>query len=111
MSTALEQRTSTFPLDWNDIEDPSGTYLFDPMHFPFPISPLAASSHAPAFATGFTAAAKEFNTPILRVHTIAHNHFRFERHDMAQPASPDEARAMGELAEATLKPELGRMLE
>jgi pyruvate,water dikinase len=81
------------------------------MHFPHPISPLAATSLEAAFSKGFTAAAREMQAPVREHETRFRNHYRFERFLMAQPASEDEARKLGEAAEATAKMEIGRLLE
>jgi phosphohistidine swiveling domain-containing protein len=110
MITAEEQ-TSAFPREWDVAAGDGPAFQFDPMHFPFPVTPLTDSALNSAFAAGFTAAAREMNTPIEEVQARGANWFHFERYITKQPSSEDEARAMGERAEATAKREIGRLGE
>ncbi len=96
---------------WNEGIDAGTTYTFDLMHFPFPASPLTASTLGPCFAIGATAAFRELRVPIERVDVVHRNHYRYERWSPVIPASDDEARRIGEAAEASAKTEIGRMME
>lgn len=107
----MEQRTSAFPRAWDLATGDGPAFHFDPMHFPFPVTPLTDSALNAAFGAGFTAAAQELNTPIEEVQARGVNWFHFEQYVMKQPSSEDEARAMGEQAEATAKQEIGRLRE
>ena len=111
MSVAATSKLATFPEDWNSGVEAGATFFFDPMHYPFPHTPLTSSTLGPAFGAGFTAAAKELNAPIREVRVRYRNHYRFEIFDMFQPATDDEARELGEKAEATGRAEIGRMLD
>lgn len=111
MTSTAPTRSATFPEPWDAPVAGNGTFGYDPMHFPYPLSPLTLSSAIRAFGDGFTLAARELSTPIKHVHVMSRNWYRFEWYEMFQPASEEEARQLGETAEATLKPELGRLLE
>lgn len=111
MVTTQDTKTSAFPVDWNESIEPGVTFMFDPMHFPYPVSPLLESTMGPAFATGFTAAMNEQNSPISKVEVCHRNHYRFERYVMKQPTIDDEARQIGEAAEESGKRETGRLME
>lgn len=111
MVTMQDTKTSAFPVDWNESIEPGVTYMFDPMHFPYPVSPLLQSTMGPAFAAGFTDALHEQNSPISKVEVCHRNHYRYQRNVEKQPASEDEARLMGEAAEAAMQREISRMME
>ncbi len=104
-----DESASAFPREWDVLADGGPAFHFDPMHNPFPVTPLTDSALNSAFAAGFTAAAREMNTPIEEVQARGVNWFSFSRHVMKQPSSEDEARAMGERAEATAKQEIGHL--
>jgi pyruvate,water dikinase len=109
--TMNQNQTTSFPLDWSIPFDDGEAFFLDPMHFPYPLTPLTESTLGPAFEAGFTAAAREQQTPI-EAHQVRHrNHYRFERGVMVQPASEEEARQIGEVAEARAKQEIGRLLD
>ena len=110
-TTTINDPASAFPEDWNAPVEGNGTHYFDAMHYPFPICPLMASTHGPAFSVGFAQARREFHVPFKRVVVLARNMYRFVWHEMEIPASADEARRGGEAAEAAVKVELGRLLE
>ncbi|MCC6791907.1 MAG: hypothetical protein IT336_09485 [Thermomicrobiales bacterium] len=111
MSAIAPTQPAAFPEPWDAPTEDGGTFTFDPMHNPYPMSPLSDSVSAPAFAVGFTRAAREFHTPIKNVFVMSRNMYHYERYDMAHPTDEDEARRMGEAAEAAIKPEMGRLLE
>src|SRR6218665_1599687 len=96
-------QTQSFPESWDAPIAVGGTFMFDPMHFPYACTPLTHSSIGRALGYGFTEAAHEYNTPIKQVHVTERNLFHFEYYEMIQPDSDDEAHRMGELAEATLR--------
>jgi pyruvate,water dikinase len=97
--------------DWNAGLEPGTTYMFDPMHFPYPLSPLTASTLGPAFGSGTTAAFREARLPIEGVDVRHRNHYRYERWIGVTPANEDEARVIGETAEKSMQAEIGRMME
>ncbi len=111
MNTSTMEQTTAFPRAWEIAAGNGPAFHFDPMHFPFPVTPLSNSSINSAFAVGFTTAAHEMDTPIQEVQVRDVNWFRFERYIMKQPSSQAEAQAMGEQAEATAKQEIGRLGE
>lgn len=111
MATLMPDTGTTFPVAWQSVDDAGITYSFDPMHFPFPGSPLFESTAGPAFAVGFTTASREYKSPIQEMKVCYQNHYRYESLVMALPHSDEEARQIGEAAEAAMKPELGRLLE
>ena len=102
---------AAFPVTWGHPMDATYTYFFDPMHFPRPVSPLFASVVGPAFEYGFTKAAREFDAPILGARVAVQNHYYFNAFIPDVPESNDEARAIGERAEATMRIETGRLME
>ncbi|MDQ3653527.1 MAG: PEP-utilizing enzyme [Chloroflexota bacterium] len=102
---------ATLPEDWNAGIEAGTTYMFDPMHFPYALTPLTASTLGPCFATGATAAFRELQVPIDHIDVIHRNNYRFERWAPVVPSSDDEARQIGETAEASMKTEVGRMME
>lgn len=111
MVTTQDTKTSAFPVDWNESIDSGATFMFDPMHFPYPVSPLLQSTMGPAFATGFTTAVNEYNLPIHTVEVCHRNHYRYDRQVMKQPASDEEMRQISEAAEASMQREVGRMMD
>ncbi|MDQ3443741.1 MAG: PEP-utilizing enzyme [Chloroflexota bacterium] len=97
--------------DWNEGIEAGTTWTFDPMHFPFPLSPLTVSTLGPCFANGATAAFRELHAPIEQVDVVHRNYYRYERWSPVIPAGDDEARRIGETAEASAKSEIARMME
>lgn len=109
---ATQARTpAAFPEDWNAPVDRNATFMLDPMHFPFPVSPLSQSAMDPAFSAGFTKALREYRAPLKGMSVLSRNMYHFEHYEPIETASDDEARQLGETAEATIKPEVGRLLE
>jgi hypothetical protein len=111
MEATKTHEATAFPEDWNAPVERNATFMLDPMHFPFPISPLSESVMNPAFSTGFTTALREYKAPIKAMHVLSRNMYHFEQYEPIEPANEEEARQLGEIAEATIKPEVGRMLE
>jgi pyruvate,water dikinase len=109
MATSLTAMT-VFPVDWNVAADGAGPFSYDPMHFPFPISPLTASAQA-AFSVGHAAAARELDIPELGFDIRVINHYRFERFVPLIPASEAEAAAGAARAEETMRREIGRLID
>lgn len=105
MAATSAKATNGFPRAWS-VGDDSVTFMLDPMHFPFAVSPLTNVSLNEAFSAGFTTAAREMDTPIAEFQARSSNWFHFERYIMAEPASEEEAHAMHERAEATAKREV-----
>jgi pyruvate,water dikinase len=111
MSTETIDQTASFPTDWSIPFDSGEAFTLDPMHFPHPLTPLTESTLGPAFEAGFTTAAREQQTPIQAYEVRHRNHYRFERGVMVQPESEEEARHLGEAAEARAKQEIGLLLD
>jgi rifampicin phosphotransferase len=111
MTIETMNEVSTFPVDWDIPFEDGEAFIFDPMHFPHPLSPLTASTMGPAFEAGIVSAARELGAPLQDYQVRYRNHYRFDRQVMAQPANDAEARSMGEAAEAGTKTEVGRLLE
>jgi pyruvate,water dikinase len=101
---------STFPESWDSIAVDGPPFEFDPMHSPFPVSPLMASTQG-AFADGYTRALREANVPIRATQVRFVNHYRYVRMLPQAPSSDEEAAAQAALVEATLQQEIGRMLD
>jgi len=91
--------------------DPSNTYIADPMHFPAPLSPLFQSAHATAFESGFGDAAAALRLPIAGVKVAFKNHYYYHAFPPFVPANAEEARALGERAEESMKREIPRQME
>ena len=100
---------SLYALD--DPADQGLTFFLDAMHFPYAVSPMFQSVHGHGFSAGITQAATELNAPVKTVHHRVRNNFQFERFVPREAKSEEEARQMGELAEATFKPEIARLRE
>jgi pyruvate,water dikinase len=111
VDTGTVNQTAPFPHDWEAPLDEPGPFFFDPMHFPNPLTPLTASTLGPVFEVGYTTAAKEQQTPVQDFQVRHRNHYRFERPVMIEPANDEDARRLGEIAEAAAKLEIGRMLD
>ncbi len=111
MAESITHEPVSFPQAWDDPVEGNATFVFDPMHHPFPMSPLTDTSLNPASAAGFTQAAEEYHSLIKEVVVMSCNMYRFWRFDMAHPASEEEARHLCEAAEAALRTECGRLLE
>lgn len=111
MTAAAPAQATAFPEAWDAPVPGNLTFNLDMMHSPFPKSPLTLSIGADTFAVGFTTAFREYNAPIESVRVLGRNLYQYERYHPIVPANEDEARRMGELAEATLKPEVGRLGE
>ena len=110
MSIAAAQQGPAFPTDWTTIRVEGAPYTHDPMHFPFPVSPLMAST-SDAFARGYTAAANEYTLPIQEFQIWHANHYRFERILPMVPATEAEAAEQGALLETTMRREIERMID
>lgn len=111
MVTSVPSTGMTFPADWQSEEDAGATFFLDRMHNPHPISPLAASTMGRAFPGGFMTATREYDLPIQDVRVRHRNYYYYTSIVVAEPESEEEARQIGEAAEAGIKPELGRLLE
>lgn len=110
MSTTVSAMAPTFPAAWDAIAADGPPFMFDPMHHPFPVSPLMASL-APGFARGYTAAVREANLPVEAMQVRFVNHYRYDRM-LPRPASVTEPAADAKaLMEATLQREIARMLD
>lgn len=90
-------------VQWNDPANSESTFMFDPMHFPFPLSPLFQTVLAPGFRAGFTAAFRHYNAPIDRFDCTYRNNYHFERYVPKVPKDNAEAQAIDELAEKTFQ--------
>ena len=111
MVVATVQQAPAFPAEWDAPFDDGEAFHFDPMHNPFPVSPLTQSTHAPASRIGWAAAAREQKTPIRESEVRFRNHYEYGRIVLHQPATEEEARQMAETAESVAKMEIGRLLE
>ena len=72
------------------------------MHNPDPMSPLQQSLQPSTFY-GWQKAMREFGMPFKAMHIRFQNFYQYDRVEMIEPASPEEARAGGEALEATMK--------
>lgn len=111
MSTVTPEISTAYVEDWNAGIEPGQTYRFDPMHFPYPITPLSASTMGPAFSVGSTAGFHELHLPIDTISVTHRNHYRYECWTMTQPTSEEDARRIGEIAGASIQLEIGRMMD
>lgn len=109
--TIATTTASAFPASWEEPFDDGEAFVHDPMHSPHPLTPLTQSATAPAVSAGFLIAAREQQTPIREFDTRHRNYFAFTRTVVAKPASEEEARALGEAAEAVARTEIGRLME
>ncbi|MDQ2653793.1 MAG: PEP-utilizing enzyme [Chloroflexota bacterium] len=113
MQTVSQTMTenTTFPVSWDIPFDDGEPFMHDPMHMPFAISPLTASMMAEASGTGMTVAAAEAGIPIAAYEARERNYFHFTRFVPVIPTSEEDARQMGEAAEASGKREVARQME
>lgn len=102
--------TAAFPADWNVIADGHGSFTRDHMHFPFPVSPLTASSF-PAFCDGHVAGLRSLGIPEAAFDVRVVNHYRYDRQVMQVPASEAEGAALAERTEQAIRRELDRMID
>lgn len=102
---------TTFPEPWDTPFDDGEPFLFDPMHSPLPMTPLTEGLVGSASSLGMGKAAREMHLPIGGYDTRARNYFHYTRFAPITPASEEEARQMGERAEATGQREVGRLME
>jgi phosphohistidine swiveling domain-containing protein len=108
---AAIQHESTFPESWDEPFDDGNAFMFDPMHTPFPLTPLTQTALGQATAAGFTAAAGEFQMSMREFQIRHRNHYHYTRVVMHPPASEEDARQMAAAAEASTRTEIGRMME
>jgi pyruvate,water dikinase len=109
MATSLTP-TDTFPADWSSIIEPGPPFTHDPMHFPFPLSPLMASA-LPAFSAGHLAGLRSLDIPEREFQIRVVNHYRFDRMLVEIPASEAEGAALATRTEQTIQRELARMID
>jgi pyruvate,water dikinase len=109
MTVATSVSSSAHVEDWNAGIEPGKTFRFDPMHFPYPMTSLSTSTMGPAFSKGATAGFRELQLPIDNISVVHRNHYRFECWAMKEPKTEEEARQIGETAEASIQREIGRM--
>ena len=102
--TVIDAPASTpdFPVHWDDPADANLTYSMDKMHNPDPISPLQQSLQPSTFY-GWQKAMREFGVPFKAMHIRYQNFYQYDRVEMIEPASPEEALSGGEALEATMK--------
>ncbi len=109
MATSLRP-TGAFPVDWNSIAEPGPPFSHDRMHFPFPVSPLMASSFT-AFSEGHRAALRGLGIPERAFKIRVVNHYRYDCQVMDIPASEAEAAAQADRVEQSMRRELDRMID
>lgn len=108
--TELHSATSAFPTDWQVVAEPGPPFSHDRMHFPFPVSPLTASSFT-AFSEGHRAALRALDIPERSFEIRIVNHYRYDCQLMDIPASEAEAAAQAVRAEQSMQRELERMID
>jgi len=110
--TVIDAPASTpdFPVHWDDPADANLTYSMDKMHNPDPISPLQQSLQPSTFY-GWQKAMREFGVPFKAMHIRYQNFYQYDRVEMIEPASPEEALSGGEALEATMKGEVARLAD
>lgn len=111
MSSQTMSRPATFPEDWATPFAEGEPFFFDPMHMPYPLTPLTQTATAPGFSAGFTAALREFQIPVQEIQARFRNHYFYSRTVMAPPASEAEGQAMQEAIQAAMTAEVGRLME
>lgn len=110
MVTTLEKESATFPEDWRAPFDAGEAYFFDPMHNPYPLTPLTTSVINDASAAGFTTAMAGLNLPIRDMQSRVRNYYAFMRISPAIPANEAEAAQMAADAEAVMQRAVGGMM-
>jgi pyruvate,water dikinase len=102
--------TPLFPVHWDDPADANLTYTTDRMHNPDPMCPLAQSLQATTFE-GWLAAMQGFGMPLKAMHIRFQNAYQYERVEMIEPATPEEAAAGEQALEDTMKHEVARLAD
>jgi hypothetical protein len=96
---------------WNDGLTEDSSYMFDVMHFPYPLAPLTMSVFTTAWSDGATRGFHDLGIPMRRWHVIGRNHYRFDWQEITAITNEEEARLAGEAIEATMRREMGQLLE
>jgi pyruvate,water dikinase len=109
VGSAVQDPTGA-PIRWEDPPEPELSYMFDPMHFPYPLSPLFQTTFGSALAVGFTAAMRELRAPVA-LKVCYRNGYFFGASEFAQPSDEAEARKQAAAAEAAMTVELDRLEE
>jgi rifampicin phosphotransferase len=99
-----------FPVQWDDPADASLTYTTDMMHNPTPLCPLAQSLQDTTFY-GWLKAMREYGLPFKAMHIRYQNFYQYERAEMIEPSSPEEAMAGERALEETMKREVTRLAD
>ena len=99
-----------FPVHWDDPADAGLTYTTDMMHNPNPLCPLAQSLQDSTFY-GWLKAMREHGLPFKAMHIRFQNYYQYERAEMIEPSSPEEAAAGEQALEATMKREVSRLAD
>ena len=89
MTVTIPAHATAFPEAWDAPVEGNLTFTMDPMHSPFPKSPLTLSMEPETFSVGFTTALREYNAPIEGVSVLGRNMYQYERYAMVEPASED----------------------
>ena len=108
--TDVPASNPAFPVHWDDPADAYVTYTTDMMHNPDPMSPLQQTLQPSTFY-GWQKAMREFGMPFKAMHVRFQNFYQYDRVEMIEPASPEEAKAGGEALEATMKREVGSLAD
>lgn len=108
--THATSESPTFPVHWDDPADANLTYTTDRMHNPMPLCPLAQSLQDTTFY-GWLKAMREHGLPFKAMHIRFQNYYQYERAEMIEPSSPEEAAAGEQALEATMKREVSRLAD
>ena len=111
MARVESETAATFPEHWHANVPPGPPLSFDRNHFPFPVSPLFASTMGPAFAAGVTAAFQALHLPMHDVVVAERNHYLFYRWATREPATGPEDRATVDRPPASPQRMIERMME
>lgn len=111
MSTSLDRETVVFPEAWDAPVDDGPVFILDPMHTPYPLSPMELSYGREVVSAGFSNGLNELGIDGARREVFARNYYQFDRMMVPPPPSEDAARRAGAAIEANLTREVGRLGE
>lgn len=97
-----------FPVVWQHPDDARGFWQQDRMHFPEPMSLMDATFVDVLYEHGFNAAAAQYQLPI-RAGIRLFNTYHYSA--MAPNIPPEQMEAQGKLAEAQVRPVMGKLGE
>jgi phosphohistidine swiveling domain-containing protein len=111
MSMSLDHRTAEIPEPWDAPVEDGPVFTFDPMHAPYPVSPMEQSYGREVVSVGFTNGLRELGLHGVRREVFYRNFHQYDRIVVPPPPTEEAGREMGATIEANLTREIGRLRE